>query len=137
MHALLEQTVKGARRFYVAAGSRVSGWSVLPLRQRDAERSHRRLGIGNSDAVDGPDGLLPSPDREEPRLLGEWLAPVEEPVAEIGTTAADAVAEDGVAWDVDAVAEPAGDLVALGTLVCLLTIIFSLSALAGLARLIL
>ena len=90
-------------------------------------REHGDLGIGTFDALE--ERLAPAP-RVRLRLLGEVLPPEEVPesVADVPVAG-----EAGVA-SATGYAEPHGDLVALGSLICLITMIFTLSTFVGLAQ---
>jgi hypothetical protein len=126
-----------ARRYLSIGGSRIGAWSVVPLHTRQAANS--RPAFHGNTALD----LLEQPELaggvEVLRFLGEWTPPANSEADEGAAPVAEAVtAEVPVAKAIDADANDLrlatdGDLVALGSLACLLTSVLSASAFAALA----
>ena len=136
MNALLEQSVDEARQIDTAVGGRATAWSVLPLRSRETGRSQPRFGIGDNDNSDVLEPALPPPAGWGTlKLLGEWHAPENESSSAVMEPKT-SVPGEIVAHPTDASdATPDGDLVALGSLACMLSIILTMSGLVGLSGL--
>ncbi|MFO1154106.1 MAG: hypothetical protein U1E42_10675 [Rhodospirillales bacterium] len=141
MRALQDQSShEGVGRYYSIGGSRIGAWSVLPLHAREAANgSGFRPAFHGNAAVD----LLEQPrviDVDHLRFLGEWTPPavaepnadrIEPPVVAMATDHEPPVAAPVDPCDFRLASD--GELVALGTLTCVLTGVFSVSAFTGLA----
>ncbi|MFO1127288.1 MAG: hypothetical protein U1E66_02430 [Rhodospirillales bacterium] len=115
------------RRGYPSDGSHAGAWSVLPLHPRVTPDGGARMAFHGNAALD----LLEEPVATRSkvlRLVGEWTSPGPGSIVE----------EERVKPAVDLAVdlEPDfhdGDLVALGTLACLVSAVLSTSVLVGLS----
>ncbi len=136
MSALLDpRSADEARRFVSIGGSRIGAWSVLPLHARYAANGRLRPAFHGNAALDVLEQPEPAGNVEVLRFLGEWTPPAVAEPPEEHPGAEAVVAETPAASVVDANdfrLATDGDLIALGSLACVLTSILSAGALAAL-----